>query len=164
VWLAISIAALAAAWWMAAPGAGLVRWVWLIGLFAWYPVLYALQFGQPAPAVLLGVVACWKLTENKQPVQAGVVLGLATGLKPQLVLAVPLVLLVSGRWRVFFAWTATSAALALTSIALLGANGVGDYRGLIAEAQNLPNNRYFTLAYLLGPGPASYAAQGVVLV
>ena len=61
-------------------------------------------------------------------------------------------------------WTATSAALALTSIALLGANGVGDYRGLIAEAQNLPNNRYFTLAYLLGPGPASYAAQGVVLV
>src|SRR5690348_12741608 len=163
-WLAISIAALVGAWWLAAPGQGLTRWIWLIAVFAWYPVLYALQYGQPAPLVLLAVVGCWRLAEADRPKLAGVVLALGTSIKPQLAVAVPLVLLVSGRWRIVAAWAVVTAVLAAASLALLGSTGLNDYRGLLAEAQNLPNNRYFTLAYVLGPGSASYAAQGVVLL
>ena len=34
---------------------------------------------------------------------------------------------------------------------------------LLNEAQHVTNNRYFTLAYLLGPGALSYVAQGAVV-
>ena len=162
-WLAASVAAIAGCWWLAAPGRGLPRWIWLVGAFAWYPVLYALQYGQPAPLVLLAVLGCWKLAEKDMPYRAGLVLALGTGLKPQLVLAVPIVLLFSGRWRIVAAWALVLAVLASVSIAMLGAGGLADYRSLLLEAQALPNNRYFTLAFLLGPGPLSYGAQAIVL-
>src|SRR5207237_7541319 len=38
-----------------------------------------------------------------------------------------------------------------------------DYMNLLNEAQHVTNNRYFTLAYLLGPGTLSYVAQGIVV-
>ena len=159
IWLVISMAALIAAWRLAAPG-----WIWLIGAFAWYPVLYALQYGQPAPLVLLSVAGAWWLAQSERPYLAGLVLAIGTSLKPQLVLAVPLVLLFAGRWRIVAAWAAAITVLAAISLATLGPDGLADYRSLLAEAQTLPNNRYFTLAYVLGPGPLSYAAQAVVLV
>lgn len=163
VWLAISIAALLAAWWVCAPGAGLERWTWLIAVFAWYPVLYALQYGQPAPLVLLAAAGCWAFARRGQDYAAGVVLALGTALKPQLVLAVPLVLLFAARWRIVGAWAVAVAALAAVSLATLGSTGLNDYRSLLAEAQTLPNNRYFTWAYVVGPRAAGYAIQGAVL-
>jgi hypothetical protein len=163
-WLAISMAALVGAWLLAAPGQGMTRWIWLIGVFAWYPVLYALQYGQPAPLVLLAVVACWRLAEADRPYLAGVVLALGTSIKPQLTVAVALVLLVPGKWRIVAAWAAVTGVLAAASLAILGSSGLNDYRSLLAEAQTLPNNRFFTLAYVLGPGSLSYVAQAVVLL
>lgn len=163
-WTVLSVAALVAAWWLGAPGRGLERATWLIGALAWYPVLYEISYGQPALVVLLAVIGAWRLAEGGREYEAGVVLALGTALKPQLVLAVPLVLLAAGRWRLFAAWAGVLAVLAAVSLATLGAGGLSDYRALLAEAQGLPNNRYFTLAYLLGPGPVSYAAQAVVLV
>ena len=163
-WTALSIGALGAAWWFGAPGRGLEKAVWLIGAIAWYPVLYGLQYGQPALVVLLTVIACWWLGEGRRPYLAGLVLAVGTSFKPQLVLAVPLVLLVGGRWRIVAAWLAAAGALAVLSLLSLGASGLDDYRSLLAEAQALPNNRYFTWAYVLGPGALSYLAQGVVLV
>ncbi|HEY6876347.1 MAG TPA: hypothetical protein VI384_08315, partial [Candidatus Dormibacteraeota bacterium] len=47
-WSALSLAALSVAWWIGAPGGGLEKGVWLVGAIAWYPVLYGLQYGQPA--------------------------------------------------------------------------------------------------------------------
>jgi alpha-1,2-mannosyltransferase len=164
VWLGISIAALVGAWLLAAPGQGLTRWIWLIAVFAWYPVLYALQYGQPAPLVLLAVVGCWRLAQADRPYLAGIVLALGTSIKPQLALAVPLALLASGRWRIVAGWAAVTAVLAGASLAILGSSGLNDYRSLLAEAQTLPNNRYFTLAYVVGPGALSYVAQAVVLL
>ena len=163
-WTALSLAAIAAAWWLAAPGAGLEKAVWLIGAIAWYPVLYALQYGQPAPAVLLAVVACWRLAEGRRPYLAGLALAAGTSLKPQLVLAVPLVLLLGGRWRMAAAWAVGAGALGAVSLLTLGGPGLNDYRGLLAEAQTLPNNRYFTWAYLVGPGTLSYVVQAVALI
>ncbi len=160
-WLGISIAALLAAWWLGAPGSGSLRWLWLLGAVAWYPVLYSLSLAQPDLVAVLAVVAAWRLAEARRPFLAGIVLA-ASALKPQLLLAVPLVLLAAGRWRIAVAWAAAVAALAAISLALIGGAGLADYRSLLAEAQHVTNNRYFTLAYVLGPGIASYAAQLVV--
>jgi hypothetical protein len=161
-WTFISLAALVAAWWLAAPGAGLTRTLWLLGALAWYPVLYSLSLGQPAMLVLLAVAASWRLAEAGRPYPAGAVLGLLA-VKPQLALVVPAVLLVAGRWRIAAAWAATTAILAGLSVVVIGDQGVGDYRSLLAEAQAVTNNRYFTLAFVLGPGVLSYVAAAAVV-
>ncbi len=163
-WTLLSLVALVAAWWIAAPSTGPQRWLWLLGAVAWYPVLYGLAFGQPALVVLLTVVATWKLLESGRPYPAGVVLGVGMSLKPQLVLALPLVLLAAGHWRVIAAWAGSIGILAAASVVMLGAAGLSDYRSLLAEAQTLVNNRYFTPAYIFGPGVLSYVAEVVVLI
>src|SRR5260370_26966332 len=78
-------------------------------------------------------------------------------------MAVPFVLLLSGRWRITAGWTVTSGVLAIASLLVIGTQGVSDYRSLLAEAQTVVNNRFFTWAYVVGPGPASYAIQVVVI-
>lgn len=162
-WTLLSIAALVAAWWIAAPGRGAWRWLWLLAAIAWYPVLYGLAFGQPALVVMLAALASWRLAEGGRPYIAGLVLAVGMSLKPQLALALPAVLLAAGRWRVVASWAAVTGVLAVASLAMLGTGGVDDYRSLLAEAQTLVNNRYFTLAYVLGPGALSYAAQGLIV-
>jgi hypothetical protein len=161
-WLAISIGSLVAAWWIAAPGEWRERALWLLAAVAWYPVLYSLSLAQPALVIVLLTAAAWKLTEARRPYFAGVVLGLSV-IKPQLTLLLPLVLLASGRWKVAVSWAATAAVLALASLAVIGGQGLSDYLALLNEAQHVVNNRYFTLAYVLGPGDLSYIAQGIVI-
>jgi Glycosyltransferase family 87 len=163
-WTLLSLIALVAAWWIAAPGTGLQRWLWLLGAVAWYPVLYGLAFGQPALVVLLTVAAAWKLLDSGRPILAGVVLGVGMSLKPQLVLVLPLVLLAAGHWRSVAAWAVSIGILAAASLLTLGAGGLSDYRSLLAEAQTLVNNRFFTPAYVLGPGVPSYVAEAAVLI
>jgi len=160
-WLAISAAAMVAAWRVAAPGSGTRRWLWLIGAFAWYPVLYSLSLAQPDLLVLFLAAAAWRLAEAGRPYAAGVVLGL-TAIKPQLTLALPLVLLAGGRWRIAVGWAVVVALLAAPSLALIGSQGLSDYQSLLREAQGVTNNRYFTLAYIVGPGALSYALQVLV--
>jgi len=162
VWLFLLVAALAGAWWLAAPGAGWLRVLWLVGAAAWYPVLYSLSLGQPVVIVLLGVIACWRLAESGKPYLAGAVLGLSV-LKPQVAIAVPLVLLVAGRWRIAAGWAATAGVLAVASLLVIGTQGFNDYRSLLAEAQTVVNNRYFTWAYLVGPGPVSFVVEVVFI-
>jgi hypothetical protein len=162
IWLALSVAALIAAWWIAAPGQSATRWLWLLGALAWYPLLYSLQLAQPDIVLVLVVAASWKLTQAGKPILAGVVLGLSV-LKPQLTLLVPLVLVVSGRWKIAAAWATTAGALALVSLFLIGGQGLQDYLNLLGEARHVTNNRYYTLAYLFGPDLLSYIAQGVVV-
>ena len=162
IWLTLSLAALVVAWWLGAPGTGPTRYLWLLGAIGWYPVLYSLSLGQPSMLVLLVVIACWRLAESGRPYVAGAVLGLSV-LKPQLTIAVPFVLLLSGRWRITAAWAVTSGLLAIASLLLIGTQGVSDYLSLLAEAQTVVNNRFFTWAFVVGPGPASYVIQVVVI-
>ena len=162
VWLALSLAALVGAWWLAAPGT--TRWMrlWLLGALVWYPVLYGLSLAQPDLVIVFLAAAAWRLAEANRPYAAGAVLGLAV-IKPQLLLLLPVVLIASGRWKIVTAWAATAVILAAISLAMIGSAGWSDYRALLNEAQHVTNNRYFTLAFLLGPGALSYAAQGVVV-
>ncbi|HSS62092.1 MAG TPA: glycosyltransferase family 87 protein [Candidatus Limnocylindrales bacterium] len=161
-WLAISIGALVAAWSMAAPGRMPVRALWLLGALAWYPVLYSLSLAQPDLVILLLVAAAWRLAEANKPYVAGAVLGLSV-IKPQLTLLLPLVLLFAGRWKIAAGWAAVAAVLAAASFAVVGGQGLNDYLSLLSEAQHVTNNRYFTLAYVLGPGLGGYVAQGAVV-
>ena len=159
--VAVALASLGGAWWLAAPGGGWTRALWLLGALAWYPVLYSLSLVQPDCLVLVLTAAAWKLTERKKPYVAGAVLGL-TVLKPQLTLLVPLVLLTSGRWRVAAGWVAVAGLLAALSLIALGPGGLGDYRSILNAAGLVANNRYFTPAYVLGPGPAGYVFAAAV--
>ena len=163
VWLAASLAALVATWLIAAPGSGRVRILWLTVALAWYPVQYSLSLAQPDLIVLLAAVASWKLADTGKPYLAGAVLAVSV-LKPQLTLAVPLVLLVSGRWRVAAAWAVTVGLMAVLSALLIGQQGLNDYRGLLSEAQHVANNRYFTPAYVFGGGALSYVVQAMLVV
>jgi len=162
IWLSVSLIALGLAWWLGAPGTNPTRYLWLLGAIGWYPVLYSLSLGQPAMLVLLVVIACWRLAESGRPYLAGAVLGRSV-LKPQLTIAVPFVLLLSGRWRITAGWAVTSSLLAIASLLVIGTQGVSDYRSLLAEAQTVVNNRFFTWAFVVGPGPASYVIQVVVI-
>lgn len=74
VWLVASVAALVAAWWIAAPGSSRARALWLIAALAWYPVQYSLSLAQPDLIVLLAALACWKLADKGRPYLAGAVL------------------------------------------------------------------------------------------
>jgi hypothetical protein len=162
IWVTASAAGLIAAWRIAAPGSGPSRVIWLLGAFAWYPVLYSLALAQPDVILALVVAAGWKLAQSGKPFLAGAVLGLSV-LKPQLTLLLPLVLLMSGRWKIAGAWAGTAAALAIVSLLVIGNQGLADYLSLINEARGVANNRYYTLAYLLGPYLLSYIAQGIVV-
>jgi hypothetical protein len=139
-----------------------MRWLWLLGALAWYPLLYSLALAQPDMVLLLVVAAAWKLAQAGKPLLAGIVLGLSV-LKPQLLLLLPLVLVVSGRWRIAAAWAATASALALVSLLVIGSQGLSDYLNLLSEARQIANNRYYTMAYLLGPGLLTDVAQGIVV-
>ncbi len=161
-WLALSILALVAAWWIAAPRASPWRGVWLLAALAWYPVLYGLSLAQPDLVIVLVVAAAWRLAEARKPYLAGAVLGLSA-IKPQLTLLVPVVLLFAGRWKVVAGWAAVVSILAAASLAVIGSQGLNDYRSLLAEAQHVANNRYFTLAFALGPGTLSYVAEAIVI-
>jgi len=161
-WLVASVAALVAAWWIAAPGSGRARILWLIAAAAWYPVQYSLSLAQPDLLVLLAAVACWRLADTGRPYLAGAVLGVSV-LKPQLTLAVPLLLLAAGRWRIVVAWAVTVGVLAIVSVLVLGQQGLSDYRILLSDAEHVANNRYFTPAYVFGSGALSYAVQGILV-
>ncbi len=162
-WLVVLVLAVIAAWWVAAPGTGPARALWLLAAIAWYPVLYGLNLVQPGLLMVLIVAAGWRLAESNRNYLAGAVLGLSA-IKPQLVLLVPVVLVLAARWRLVLPWAVTTMVLAILSLVSLGTGGLHDYLTSTAYESQIANNRYFTLAYLLGPGTLSYIAAAVVVV
>lgn len=161
--MVIQCGLLVATWYMIAPGAGwgLPRLLYLMAAFAWYPVLYELQDGQPVMFVVFAVAACWRLADSGRPWLAGMVLALGV-VKPQVALLVAPCLLLGGYWRVAAAWAASAGLLAIVSIALLGPGGVADYLSLLNVARHIVYNRYMTLAYVI-PDPVATFAQVTVV-
>ena len=148
-WSALLLAALFLTWWFAAPGAGRTRLILLAAAAGWLPVIYGLQLGQPGLFVALGVAASYALLRAGRPFLAGLALG-ALALKPQLAFLVPLALLVAGQRRAFAGSVVALGALALASVAALGADGVREYLDRLSFASSVPVNRELTLALVLG--------------
>jgi hypothetical protein len=161
--MVIQCIALVGAWYLIAPGSGwgLPRILYLLGAFAWYPVLYQLRTGQPVMLIVFAVAASWKLADSGRPWLAGAVLALGV-VKPQLTLLVAPCLLLAGYWRIALGWAITAGVLAAVSLAVIGSSGLHDYLALLDFARQVVFNRYFTLAYIFGPGPAATIAELVV--
>jgi hypothetical protein len=91
---------------------------------------YAGQNGFLTAALLAGTLALL----DRRPVWAGILLGLLT-VKPQLGLIFPVVLIVTGRWRVASVAAVTASGLALLSYVLFGMESwIGFFHALVDQA------------------------------
>ena len=165
VWTLVGLSALVWAWYIAAPFRGLGKLALLFAGLALWPVMEAFYFGQPTMLVLALVATAWWLMRRQQMVAAGVALAFATALKPQVVVMVPACLLVAGRWRPVASWAAGGAVLAALSVLSLGPSGMAQYWQTLQWIQSDSGHSFFTVAYLFGMGPVTYAVlaiQGVL--
>lgn len=165
VWTVAGLAALAWAWYLAAPYRGIGKVTMLLAGLALWPVMEAFYFGQPTMLVLALVATAWWLLRRDSALAAGVALAVATALKPQVVVMVPLCLVAAGRWRVVASWAASGALIAAVSAASLGVSGLREFWSTLQWIQTDPGHSFFTVAYLFGLGPVAYAvlaAQGAL--
>jgi hypothetical protein len=81
-------------------------------------VLWSIPGGQTS--VLQGSILLGSLLLLRRPILAGVLLGIALCLKPQLALAFPLLLLIDRKWNVLAATVVTGAAIAVLSAIIFG--------------------------------------------
>ncbi len=161
LWSALLVGALVLAWHLAAPGSGRARVIFLVAAIGWLPIIYGLQLGQPALFVAAGVAACYALLQRGRDVEAGAVLGVLV-LKPQLALLVPVVLLVSGRWRAFASSVVVLAVITAASVAVLGPSGVTDYVDRLNFATTIAENQAQTLAGWIHNLQAVRIVQGLI--
>lgn len=120
-------------------------------VLTWAPLL-AVVSANLVVLVGLVLVAAWRLLDRRRDLLAGVVLSLAT-IKPQVMIAVPLLLLMTGRWRATAAWAVASAALLLVSAVSLGRGGLADYFLLSRFVAGFPAEQHLSL--LRVPGSAA---------
>src|SRR6266581_792945 len=157
-WSAFPLAALVAIWWLAAPGPGRMRIIFLAAALGWLPVIYGLQLGQPGLFVALGVAGSYALLKANRPLWAGVALG-ALALKPQLGFLVPLALLAAREYRAFLGSVIALGVLGVASVLALGADGLNSYFDRLSFAAGVPVNRELTIAYFAGTGTATRLIQ-----
>lgn len=165
VWTLLLLAALALAWYLLAPPGRVTKAAHLVLWLGLFPVAFAVMVGQPGPLVAAVVATSWWLMRRDRPVLAGLVLSLII-LKPQLALLVPICLLVSGHARTFGAWLAASVLIGLVALALLGPEGVGRYRDVLAQTQSpaWDITRRYSISGPIGLGPVLTATQVVVAI
>lgn len=137
---------------------------------AFPPVLINITHGQTAflVAALLGGGA---ILVPKRPVLAGICFGLAT-FKPQFGILVPLVLLLTGEWRVIMSAGVTALALAAATIVAFGPDIWLDWLTVSGAAQDTMTQgavgygkmqSVLSAALLLGaPVPLAYGLQAAV--
>ncbi len=118
-------------------------------LLTWATVL-SVATGNVAPLVGLGVVWCWRQAELGHDILAGFVLALAS-VKPQVMFAVPLLLLLAGWRRLFVVWLVGVAVLAGLSVAMLQGQGLDDLRRLLGIVAGFPGQRQLSALAWAGP-------------
>src|SRR2546430_578535 len=143
---------------------------WLL-LFALGPVHEDVLMYYAAAQV--GIRHGWSAIYNQslcghdRPATAGVVLAVATFLKPQALLLLPVALMFSGRIRAVAGWAAGCGALGVATVITLGPSGLSAWETALKEVQGLPVDTEYTLTHLLGTGLATYmlwGRQGAVAV
>jgi hypothetical protein len=158
-WTALGLAAFVVAWGVACPFTGLARiTLLLLGLALW-SVEESLRFGNPTLILLALIALAWWQAKRDRAVLAGALVALAVMLKPQDVILVPVVLLVSGRTKIFMSFLACAAVLTIAFVLSLGSHGVNGYLAATALVQSDPVHQYDTLAYIFGVGPVAFAVE-----
>jgi len=145
--------------------------LWLLVALA-YPAVF-INLGHAQNGFLTAALFAGALTQlDRRPLIAGMLIGLIA-YKPQFGLLLPLVLAVSGRWRVFFAAAATVAVLALAVTLAFGADVWSAFlastkfsRGVVLEQGGTgwyKIQSVFSWVRMWGGGvPLAYAVQGAV--
>ena len=106
----------------------------ILALFAAPAVAFCLMSGQSSlftAAALITVFACL----DRRPICAGLLIGLMT-LKPQIGLLLPVMLVASGRWRVFVVAAVAALALAILAALIFGTQSWIAYVRLGIPVQN----------------------------
>jgi Glycosyltransferase family 87 len=165
LWTLVSLIALVLAWWLAAPYAGIAKVSLLLLSIGLYPVLLAFYFAQPTILVVAAVTVSWWFAQRERPGAAGCALAVATFLKPQVMLLLPLALLISGRIRFVTWWVAGCAVLGAITLVVIGEGGVLSWWQAVKAGQGDPVHSVYTLAGVIGGGPITYLLwliQGLV--
>ena len=145
LWSLLLVAGFVWTWWAATPGLGWERAFLLVAALGAFPVLFAIHLGQLVLVVGALLVLHVLLLRAGHPLLAGVALGLAF-IKPQDVVLLPLVLLLSGRWKPAATCAATVAVMAAAMLVALGPDGL---RGLHATA-DFAVSYQFVIRHTLG--------------
>jgi hypothetical protein len=161
LWSVISLAALISAWHIAAPYSGLRKAALLLAALALWPVLDAFYFAQPSLLLLALLAGAWWLCAKDRPYAAGAALALASAIKPHTMLLVPFALAASGRYRPFLSWAAVCSVLAIACVLALGPSGLNNWLQTLEYGQTDTGQAHYTLAYVSGTGPLTYALEGL---
>jgi hypothetical protein len=161
VWTLVCLAALVCAWWIAAPYDGIGKVALLLLAIALWPVMLVFYFGQPNTLVIALLAAAWWLLKRDRAYAAGAALAVATFLKPQDVALVPLVLLVSGRFRPVAGWMAGCAVLGVLTVVNLQGAGLSSWFAALGRGQGEATHLEYTLAHFFGFGAVTYALWAV---
>ncbi|HVH62470.1 MAG TPA: glycosyltransferase family 87 protein [Candidatus Dormibacteraeota bacterium] len=162
IWTVLLVGAAIFTWYVVAPGRRLTKVAHLTLFLGLFPTAFGLMVGQPAALVAAAVAASWWLARRDRQIAAGLVLS-AIAIKPQLAILVPVCLLVAGRIRIFGAWLAATAVIAVVALVVLGPEGVQRYRDVLSLASSWEPTRRYAIAGPLGLGPQVYAAQALVV-
>ncbi|HEY8813931.1 MAG TPA: glycosyltransferase family 87 protein [Candidatus Dormibacteraeota bacterium] len=163
LWTVINIAASVAAWWLASPGIGFARVTILLCTLALWPTVFSLERGQPVLVTYALAIGCWWMAARHREVEAGVLLALATVIKPQDVALLPVVLLIGGFPRAAAYWLAATAVLGALFAVVIGANGIGTYLAVLEWAASDPGFTATPLIQPFGPQASLVVGEGIVL-
>jgi hypothetical protein len=134
VWFAVNLCALAGLALVARSilrDAGpAVRNALLAGALFSTPMVYALVLGQVDVFVLLSMLGAWSMMKREQPVAAGCLLAIAA-VKPHLVAALVLMLIVKREWRALGGFAAVAVPLFAFPVIALGPGIVADQARLV---------------------------------
>ncbi len=161
VWVALSVAALAAAVWFARPRHHPVA-LYLIWWAALGPLWFSAYEGQVTILVAAALLVGWRLLETRRDFVGGAILALAL-FKPHLVLLLPLALLVAGRFRALLGFAAPAAAAVIAMLVTLHPDGIQGY--LVTLFLPKPKtDTAETLNTALGGGTAVLAIQAAAVI
>ena len=161
VWVALSIAALAAAVWYVRPRqhSAALYFLWWAALG---PLWFSAYEGQVTILATAGLLAGWRLLETRRDYVGGLVLAAAL-FKPYLVLLLPLTLLASGRVRALLGFMTVAAAAGVGMLVTLHPQGIQDYIAMLLAPQAAGDTAK-TLRSALGGSPALLAIQAGVVI
>jgi hypothetical protein len=159
IWTGVLVAAFVLVWYLAAPG-GRLRPIHGVGAAVLLPVFVSILFGQVSLVIVAAIAMSWWLLSRGRPWLAGLALS-ALVLKPQMAFLVPFGLLLAGYGRVFLAWVAVSAPLAIVALLATGATVFGHVSQSLHLVSGTPGPIQPSLLRQL---PLSVAIVGVAVV
>jgi hypothetical protein len=131
-----------------------------LGLFAFFPFLWSVAYGQETVLMTLLMAYSLHLAYRRHEIAAGVLLGLCSS-KPHLICLLPLALLLSGKRRMLGAFIATSGVLGVVSFAAIGVNGFREWLAVLQAPysdylpQSMGNLRALSKTFGMGAAAAA---------